>query len=76
MFASTISLPVAATCSGVIAFTAPCVPTGMNAGVENGPCGVENAPARASPLVPSSAKQNGCEGAGLMASSSETVDRR
>src|SRR6185436_7461124 len=38
----------------------------MNAGVENGPCGVENAPARASPLRPSSAKRNGCEGAGLM----------
>src|SRR5262245_54335137 len=39
----------------------------MKAGVWNGPCGVENAPARAAPLRPSSAKRNGCEGAGLMA---------
>ena len=34
-----------------MAFTAPCVPTGMNIGVSTAPCGVVITPARAAPSV-------------------------
>jgi hypothetical protein len=59
VLASTTSAPVARTCSGVIAFTAPWVPTGMKAGVWTGPWGVEKRPARASPARPWRAKRKG-----------------
>jgi hypothetical protein len=46
-----ISAPASSSSCTVIAFTAPCVPTGMNAGVCTCPCGVDITPARASPSV-------------------------
>src|SRR5450756_905092 len=46
-----MSAPRPRTCSGVSAFTAPCVPTGMKAGVRTSPCGV--------PIVPTLAAQPG-----------------
>jgi hypothetical protein len=42
-----ICAPVFATSSGSNPFTEPFVPTGMNAGVSNQPCGVETRPTRA-----------------------------
>src|SRR5216683_3077140 len=41
--------PVAATPSGVIAFTVPAVPIGMKAGVSIAPCAVVSRPTRAAP---------------------------
>src|SRR5207253_7715791 len=41
-----------------IALTAPCVPTGMNAGVWTMPCGVRSSPRRAPPSTQRSAKLN------------------
>ena len=46
-WSSTISVPVARTCSGVIPLIVACVPTGMNAGVSTVPCGVLSRPRRA-----------------------------
>src|SRR2546423_89916 len=42
--------------SGSTAFTLPCVPTGMNAGVGTSPCAVCTTPARAAPSVATSVK--------------------
>ncbi len=41
-----------------MAFTAPCVPTGMKAGVSTTPCGVVMTPARAAPSVWVTLKEN------------------
>src|SRR5215212_448601 len=46
-----ISAPASSTSRNVIAFTAPRVPTGMNAGVCTSPCGVLRTPRRAFPSV-------------------------
>ena len=46
-----MSAPVARTVSGSSPLTVACVPTGMNAGVRTGPCGVANSPQRAAPSV-------------------------
>src|SRR5579871_333888 len=48
---SRISAPDASTSRGVTPLTAPCVPTGMNAGVCTTPCAVVRSPARAGPSV-------------------------
>src|SRR5687768_3900525 len=42
----------------VTAFTAPCVPTAMNAGVSIAPCGVVSTPRRAAPCVCVTSKLN------------------
>jgi hypothetical protein len=60
--ASRSSAPLARSWSGVIAFTAPWVPTGMKAGVWMGPWGVENRPARAAPQRAWRVKQKGACG--------------
>ena len=43
--------PISSRCCGVSALTAPCVPTGMNAGVSIAPCAVWRIPRRAPPSV-------------------------
>src|SRR5688572_14700549 len=53
-----ISAPVSSTSRCRIAFTAPWVPTGMNAGVCTTPCGVSNSPSRAAPSVARTVKRN------------------
>lgn len=48
---SKMSAPVAATLSGIMAFTVAAVPTGINAGVRISPRGVLITPVRALPSV-------------------------
>src|SRR5215213_2426899 len=43
--------PISSRCWAVNAFTAPCVPTGMNTGVSMTPCAVCKIPRRAPPSV-------------------------
>jgi hypothetical protein len=55
---SRISAPVAATLSGIIAFTVAAVPTGMKAGVRISPLGVEIFPVRALPSLAATEYEN------------------
>src|SRR5436190_3214445 len=58
-----ISAPASSTSRKVIPFTAPRVPTGMNAGVCTVPCGVSSTPRRAAPSLWVTRKE---KGSGLM----------
>src|SRR5437016_14592466 len=54
-----MSAPAARTSSWCTPLIAPCVPTGMNAGVRTTPCAVLISPARAAPSVAISRNENG-----------------
>jgi hypothetical protein len=54
-----ISAPAARTSSWCTPLMAPCVPTGIKAGVRTTPCAVLISPARAAPSVAISRNENG-----------------
>ena len=60
MLASRSTAPAAARSRGVTALTAPAVPTGMNAGVSTGPCGVSSRPRRARPSLAVTSNMDVC----------------
>src|SRR5260370_26800170 len=62
-----MSAPAARTSSWYTPLIAPCVPTGMKAGVRTTPCAVLISPARAAPSVAISRNENGSGIAALMA---------
>src|SRR5438105_2720565 len=62
-----MSAPAARTSSWWTPLIAPCVPTGMKAGVRTTPCDVAISPARAPPSVAISRNENGSSIAALIA---------